>query len=203
MSTLWKSVRRLRFIMVSSVLVSTMGTACQPSSNATARPSRVDAKKALKEMQGEQDVASALNKLYQRYLTGSPEDAMTAMLEMDAWIPKLKKRAREQYRFWQHARLHCLSKALGNNDDAYLGFVKLQYWRLAIREAERTLATAEIARSLREFTEYECDRIVIEFDRTRTEGNGARFWRQLLTGPMTPGEWLKATYGKETVAEGN
>ncbi len=167
---------------------------CDRSSQNKPRLSPTEAAQALKDMKTEAEHALALYELYESYLSGSPEEAVAAMRAVNKYVPMLKH-GREPERFFQYARLHCVTMALGDEDEAYLYFVKARYWRLAMFESEGRPSSA-IAKSLREFTEYKCDRFVIEFDLSRRSG-GAQYWRELPGGPVSPHDWLKKTYREE------
>lgn len=153
-------------------------------------------KRALKELTAEASAEIELDRLFQTYLTATPEEAKAALRDEEKYMPALKQ-GREANRYIRFARLHCLAKAMGDNDWACVLFVKVRYWRVALDEWHGTDSTSEIAAHLRRFTEHRCDRMVIRLDATSTKGKGARYWQELPGGPITPEEWLEKTYGRE------
>ena len=88
------------------------------------RPSPAETIDGLREMQSELEIAQSLNELYDKYLTGTPEEAKAALLEEEVHASMLKH-GREANRYMQHARLHCLAKAMGEEDQARVLFVKV------------------------------------------------------------------------------
>lgn len=110
-------------------------------------------------------------------------------------MSELDQRQLEAERFWQHSRLHCIKKALGDEDGASVHFAKMRYWWLALREGDSSWSTSKLAEKLRSYTEYRSDSKVVWFDNGHTNGKGARFWQELAGGPISPDDWLKATYG--------
>lgn len=206
MSTSYSTSKRLLSVVVLSLATSTMATTCWRRIQGKPSLSPAEAKQVLRQMQNEEDRSRALLELYQTYLTGSPDEAIAAMVGVDQCVEQMvhvhedmaksHELSRAADRFWQHARLHCLTKALGHDDEACVHFLKMRYWWLALREVDSSWSTSERAKRLREYTEYKCDRLVIEFDKGRTDGKGARFWRELPGGPISPDDWLKATYGE-------
>ena len=183
---------RVLLVVAIGIPAALLGNACDKNKSQSPQELVAAADKIIKQ----EDVHRALEALYDVYLTGSPEEAEAALLDSGKHIEVLRI-GRKDMKFLLHARLHCLEKAIGNDDEAYLHLVKARFWWLAKQIGISTWSSSENAKWLREFTEQRCDRFVIEFDSTNTDKKGARFWQELPGGATSPEDWLAATYGKE------
>jgi hypothetical protein len=144
-----------------------------------------------------QQASGELDKTYQSYLTGTPVEARADLLKAEKHIVNLKIH-QEATRFLLFARLHCLAKALGNDGEAAIHFVRARYWYLmSLEVADPNCSVEQLSEKLKAMTEEQCDRFVIEFDKANAKKE-ARYWKLLPRGPASPDQWLRSQYkGKD------
>lgn len=132
--------------------------------------------------------AKALNDLYTSYSTGNVEEAQRSLEAANKYIECLNH-GKEHALFFLHARMHCLARATNDPDRACIEFAKARYWYLSKAEAT-TLSRHKTCEQLNKFTEFECDRIVIAYDKANAAKAQAHFWETLPSGPTTAQDWL-------------
>jgi hypothetical protein len=115
--------------------------------------------------------------LYDEYLTGDIDHARQSVLKAIDILEKVTsfyEGGRAQGLCLGYSRLYCIEKYAGNDNSAYLAFIKAKYW-LAMKQ-ELDLyghdSIKEKAKNVKEFTPELCEEYITKWDNAHTDGKG-------------------------------
>lgn len=180
-------IRKRTSILLSTIVV-TLLQSCSPTPMPTSAPEKPF-------LNPSEELRVKLLATHMKYFSGSTNEAEQSVREAVKLAPILSEPYdRDHELFLAHARLHLLAKLRYLDDVAQCEYVKAKYWYLVERESNMDATT--LAKSVSEFTERECDRMVFEWDegvQKNTGGDSPRYWSELV-GNTSPEQWLATTY---------
>jgi hypothetical protein len=126
-----------------------------------------------------QRAVSTLDRMYEKFLSGSLVEARTNILQAieftqknSARIPELEGALPIAY-----ARISLLERKAGNDALSRIYFEKSRYWRIVEREKLK-LKPVEIVADHDSFTREESDKYALEWDKKRTKGLGPAYLKE-------------------------
>ena len=124
-----------------------------------------------------------LDILYREYLTGDIDQARQSIFKSIDILEKatsVYNAGRAHGLCWCYARLYCIEKYAGNNDAAYVAFVKAKYWRtqeIELGQKYSRLSFKESVQIIRGFTPEGCEELMRKWDNHFTDGKGPVYAR--------------------------
>lgn len=181
--------RSIIFLVCTASIVN-MGCGPQPpKSSPTATRATMTARARLPR-------ANTIEQLHSKYMKGSATDAEAAMIEANSIAsadpfspPSL------HLQFVGHSRLHLLAKLRRDEDTASCEFVRAKFWYLMTQQQPNNHTKQELSRLLAQFTEIECDRLIIAWDKGVGNDIGVsrpRYWDELVGKETRCEEWLES-----------
>lgn len=140
-----------------------------------------------KEKRDREEAIHQLDILYNEYLTGDIGNARKSILKAIGILEENTSFIREgrAHGLWfSYMRLYCIEKKAGDENAAYLAFIKAQYW-YSIKLGFSQFNSSEITQKLKAFTPERCIDLMAKWDKKTTDGKGPAYLREKTTKPIT------------------
>jgi hypothetical protein len=136
--------------------------------------------------------AQHLDVLYQEYLTGDIDNARQSIsksIDILGKVTSFNEGGRAWALCFNYCRLYCIEEYAGNENAAYLAFIKAKYWfaierELSIKETRSTME--ENIQKIKKFTTKECTEYVEKWDNAHTNGKGPVYARKKQQATTIP-----------------